>query len=45
MVKIIYIEQEVYKHLKENGFEFDIDENYNEPLVEGTYRVKQILQI
>ena len=34
------VEKEVYKHLKEQGFEFDISENYGEPLVEGTYKVK-----
>ena len=26
------VEREVYKHLKEQGFEFDISENYGEPL-------------
>ena len=34
------VEREVYKHLKEQGFEFDISENYGEPLYEGTYKVK-----
>jgi len=34
------VEREVYKHLKEQGFEFDISENYGEPLSEGTYNVK-----
>ncbi len=34
------VEREVYKHLKEQGFEFDISENYGEPLSEGTYKVK-----
>ena len=34
------VEKEVYKHLKEQGFEFDIYENYGEPLSEGTYKVK-----
>ena len=34
------VEKEVYKHLKEQGFEFDISENYGEPLSEGTYKVK-----
>ena len=29
-----------YKHLKEQGFEYDISENYGEPLSEGTYKVK-----
>ena len=36
----IYIEQEVYKYLKEQGFQFDMSEDYGEPLVEGTYKVK-----
>ena len=35
------VEREVYKHLKEQGFEFDISENYGEPLSEGTYKVKR----
>ena len=26
--------------MKEQGFEFDISENYGEPLSEGTYKVK-----
>ena len=34
------IEREVYKYLKEQGFEFEISENYGEPLPEGTYKVK-----
>ena len=34
------VEKVVYKHLKEQGFEFDIYENYGEPLSEGTYKVK-----
>ena len=34
------VEKLVYKHLKEQGFEFDISENYGEPLSEGTYKVK-----
>ena len=34
------VEKLVYKHLKEQGFEFDIYENYGEPLSEGTYKVK-----
>ena len=29
------------KHLRENGFEFEIDENYGEPLKPGTYTVKR----
>ena len=36
----LYVEQEVYKYLKEQGFEFDMSEDYGEPLVEGTYKVK-----
>ena len=35
------IEKTVYKHLVENGFEFDLNENYGEPLRPGTYRVKR----
>ena len=35
------IEKTVYKHLVENGFEFDVNENYGEPLRPGTYRVKR----
>jgi hypothetical protein len=34
------VEKEVYKYLKEQGFEFEISENYGEPLSEGTYKVK-----
>ena len=34
------VEKEVYKHLKEQGFEFELSENYGEPLTEGTYKVK-----
>ena len=34
------VEKEVYKYLKEQGFEFEISENYGEPLTEGTYKVK-----
>jgi len=34
------VEREVYKYLKEQGFEFEISENYGEPLTEGTYKVK-----
>jgi len=36
----LYVEQEVYKYLKEQGFQFDIFEDYGEPLVEGTYKAK-----
>ena len=35
------IEKTVNKHLVENGFEFDVNENYGEPLRPGTYRVKR----
>ena len=35
------IEKVVYKHLKENGFEFQVDENYGNPLRPGTYRVNR----
>ena len=34
------VERVVYNHLKEQGFEFQLDENYGEPLTEGTYKVK-----
>ena len=34
------VEREVYKYIKEQGFEFEISENYGEPLTEGTYKVK-----
>ena len=34
------VEKVVYSHLKEQGFEFQLDENYGEPLNEGTYKVK-----
>ena len=36
-----YVEQVVYKHLKEKGFEFEVNENYGEPFRPGTYRVKR----
>ena len=35
------VEKTVYKHLVENGFEFQVDENYGEPFKFGTYRVKR----
>ena len=35
------IEKLVYKQLKENGFEFEVNENYGEPLSHGTYRVNK----
>jgi len=34
------IERGVYRYLKKEGFEFDLSENYGEPLNEGTYKVK-----
>jgi|TARA_R110001592_G_scaffold332691_1_gene616216 hypothetical protein len=34
------LEKLVYKQLKEHGFEFEVNENYGEPLRHGTYRVK-----
>ena len=36
----LYVEQEVYKYLKEQGFKFDISEDYGEPLIAGTYKQK-----
>ena len=35
------VEKTVYKHLKENGFEFEVNENYGESLSHGTYRVNK----
>ena len=34
------VERVIYKHLKEQGFEFKLDEEYGELLSEGTYKVK-----
>ena len=34
------VEKELYKHLKENGFEFEMNEQYGEPLVEGSYKLR-----
>ena len=34
------IEREVYKYITSEGFEFDLSENYGEPLTQGTYKVK-----
>ena len=34
------VEKVIYKHLKEEGFEFEVNEQYGEPLIEGTYKVK-----
>ena len=36
----VEVEKVIYNHLKEQGFELEIDENYGEPLTEGTYKVK-----
>jgi len=35
------IEKEVYKYIKEQGFEFDISENYGEPISHGKYIVNK----
>ena len=35
------VERVIYKHLKEQGFEFKLDENYGEELSEGTYKVNR----
>jgi len=35
------VEKTVYKHLREKGFEFQVDENYGEPFKPGTYRVNR----
>ena len=35
------IEKQIYKHIKEQGFEFDISENYGEPIQYGKYIVKR----
>ena len=35
------VEKTVYKHLRENGFEFEVKENYGEPFKPGTYRVNR----
>ena len=35
------IEKEVFKYLKEQGFEFNIDEDYGKELSEGTYKVSR----
>ena len=40
----VFVERESrakYKHLKEKGFEFEVNENYGEPFRPGTYRVKR----
>ena len=35
------IEKQIYKHIKEQGFEYDINENYGEPIQYGKYIVKR----
>ena len=35
------IEKEVYKYIKEQGFEFDINEDYGEPIQHGKYIVNR----
>ena len=35
------IEKQVYKHIKEQGCEFDISENYGEPISHGKYIVNK----
>jgi len=35
------IEKQVYKHIKEQGFEYDINENYGDPIQHGKYIVKR----
>ena len=35
------IEKEIYKYIKEQGFEFDINENYGEPVEHGKYIVNR----
>ena len=35
------IEKEIYKYLKEQGFEFDVNENYGEPISHGKYIVNK----
>ena len=35
------VENTVYKHIREKGFQFQVDENYGEPLRPGTYRVNR----
>ena len=34
------VEKELYKYLKENGFEFEMNEQYGEPLVGGPYKLR-----
>ena len=35
------IEKQIYKHIKEQGFEYDINENYGDPIQHGKYIVKR----
>ena len=35
------IEKEIYKYIKEQGFEFDVNENYGEPIPHGKYIVNK----
>ena len=35
------IEKQIYKYIKEQGFEYDINENYGEPIQYGKYIVKR----
>ena len=35
------IEKQIYKHIKEQGFEYDINENYGDPIQHGKYIVKK----
>ena len=35
------IEKQVYKYIKEQGFEFDVNENYGEPIPHGKYNVNK----
>ena len=35
------IEKEVYKYIKEQGFEFEVNENYGEPISHGKYIVNK----
>jgi|TARA_B100001142_G_scaffold209189_1_gene207310 hypothetical protein len=35
------IEKEVYKYIKEQGFEYDINENYGDPIQHGKYIVNK----
>ena len=37
----VQVEKLVYKQLKKHGFEFEVNENYGEPLRHGSYRVNR----